>query len=544
VLAPEEAYQLLTSRRPPVGTGEQEQARLLAEDLGRHALALDVTASALQNSVAAKPFAGFRAKLAKPDKDALKLAEALSDALPNGHEKSIAQTMLRSIQSLGPEGMDFLRLASVLAVAPIPASLVTAVFKNADKLNDEDAELRASLALKQVTAASLAERAGEKQDSPVVHTLVSRTVRFQDKSKPGRTEALREAAVKALWAAIAKVAEDPRIRGESELFATHARQLVTNTATLNEANLLGWLGIYDNVRGSYTSARALRQRDLEFRIQAQGEEHPDTLTARSNLALTLKAQGDLAGARQHEEQVLAARRQMQGEEHPHTLTARLNLAETLWAQGDLASARQHQEQVLAARRRLLGEEHPDTLTARSNLAVTLHTQGDLAGARLLREQVLVAWRRLLGEEHPHTLTARSNLAATLYAQGDLAGAQQQQEETLAVRRRVLGPEHPDTLLSMSHVAATLIAQKELASARKLLQETLAMQRRTLGSSHRDTTRSARNLAQTLLNLGESAAAREILDGDLRWLLDRDPTTLGAEQRNDREWVAGVVKESG
>ena len=64
----------------------------------------------------------------------------LADALPNGHETSIAKTMLRSIRSLGAEGQDFLRLASVLAVAPIPASLVTAVFEKADGLEQSEAE--------------------------------------------------------------------------------------------------------------------------------------------------------------------------------------------------------------------------------------------------------------------------------------------------------------------------------------------------------------------------------------------------------------------
>ena len=72
---------------------------------------------------------------------------------------------------MGAEGQDFVRLASVLAVAPIPASLVTAVFQDADKLSREDAEERASLGFKQVTSASLAEIAGEKQDARAVHTV-------------------------------------------------------------------------------------------------------------------------------------------------------------------------------------------------------------------------------------------------------------------------------------------------------------------------------------------------------------------------------------
>jgi Tetratricopeptide repeat/TIR domain len=671
VLTPDEAHQLLTSRRKPANKDEEAQARGPANDLGYHALALDVTASALVSYGGHEPYRQFREELSNQDDDALELSTELADALPNGHEKSIAQTMLRSIRGLGAEGQDFLRLASVLAVAPIPASLVAAVFKKADGLERGMAEQRQRKAFHDVTTASLAETAGENQNARSVHTLVSRAVRFQEKASPERTRALRVATVEALRAEIARVAKDPRIRGgESELDAVHARQLVARAANVNEANLLGWLARYDYERGAYASARTLRSRELEFHRDAQGEEHPDTLTARHNLADTLRAQGDLAGARQHEEQVLEASRRLLGEEHPDTLTARNNLAQTLQAQGDLAGARQHEEQVLEALRRLLGEEHPDTLTARLNLAATLYAQGDLAGARQQQEQVLAARRRLLGEEHPDTLTARLNLAGTLYAQGDLAGARQHEEqaleasrrllgeehpdtltarnnlagtlyaqgdlagarqheeqvlearrrrlgeehpdtltarnnlaltmhdqgdltgarkleeEGLAIRRRVLGPEHPDTLTSMLSVAHTLQAQGDLAGARqhqeqvlearrRLLgeehpdtltarnnlahtlqaqgdlagarqyeEQVLEASRRLLGEQHPDTSRAAWNLFRTLEDLDEREAARAVLKRNLLWLLDRDPVTLGADQRKIREWVAQVVGKSG
>ena len=111
---------------------------------------------------------------------------------------------------------------------------------------------------------------------------------------------------------------------------------------------------------------------------------------------------DCASARKLQEEVLESHRHLLGEEHPDTLMAMSNVAVTLRAQGDLAGARKLNEQVLSIRRRLLGEEHPDTLTAMAGLAATLYKQGDLAGARELQEQVLEARRRLLGEEHPDT----------------------------------------------------------------------------------------------------------------------------------------------
>jgi hypothetical protein len=57
-----------------------------------------------------------------------------------------------------------------------------------------------------------------------------------------------------------------------------------------------------------------------------------------------------------------------------------------------------------------------------------------------------------------------------------------------------------------------------------------------------TTISAWNLFRTLHDLGEREAARAVLERDLRWLLDRDPATLGADQRKIREYVAQVVKD--
>jgi tetratricopeptide (TPR) repeat protein len=561
VLERDEAYQLLTSRRVPLDGDEEEQARLLTEDLGYHALALDVTGSALFSSVAAKPFGDFRAKLARPDKDALELAERLAEALPNGHEKSIAQTMLRSLSRLGEEGQDFTRLASVLAVAPIPASLVTAVFEEADKLSWEEAEEHASLAFKQVTSASLAEIAGETQDARSVHTLVSRTVRFQEKGSPERTEVLRAAAIVALQAAIPAAAGDWRLQRQVELQVAHAWQVVSNPATADEVALVSCVAGYEFVRGAYASARALYERELDFCRRVQGAEHPHTLSSMDNLAATLRALADFEEARRLLEEALYICRRVQGPEHPNTLSLMINLATTLRKLGDLAGARKLQEETIAVLLRVRGpvlrdmvaamsglaeeetiavllrvrepEQLRDMVAAMSGLAETLFAQGDLAGARKLQEEKLDILGGIFGREHPDTLYSMSNLALTLFKQDDLAGARTLQEEILDIGRKLLGPEHPETLTWMNNLAATLFAQDDLAGARRLLEETLAIRRRVQGPEHPDTSSAAWNLFRALHDLGELEAELAVLKSDLLWLLDRDPATLGADQRTVR-----------
>ncbi|GAA0429160.1 hypothetical protein Acor_39930 [Acrocarpospora corrugata] len=69
------------------------------------------------------------------------------------------------------------------------------------------------------------------------------------------------------------------------------------------------------------------------------------------------------------------RRQRSGEEHPDTLASRSNLASVLGDLGRLAEAETETRAVLEVRRRVLGEEHPDTLASRSNLASVLRALG-------------------------------------------------------------------------------------------------------------------------------------------------------------------------
>lgn len=94
------------------------------------------------------------------------------------------------------------------------------------------------------------------------------------------------------------------------------------------------------------------------------------------------------------------------------------------------------------------------------------------------------------------------------------------------------------------LAETLCDQGDLAEARKLQEEALDILRRVLGPEHPYTTTSAWNLFLTLQNLDELAAAAAVLERDLLWLLDRDPATLGSDQRTISQFVAQANRENG
>jgi tetratricopeptide (TPR) repeat protein len=410
VLEPNEAYELLCRYRNPIGPEEERAARGIAHDLGYHPLALAVCSRALEAQAGLQSFGDFRTALGKQIRDELELAGEFAGILPSGHEPSVAATLLRSVRSLGDEGLDFLRIASLLAAAPIPPSLVASVFSMVDGLNEVDARHRAALGFSQANKASLSERSDETDENArTVHALVSRAIRFSERNTD-RRDTLSTGIIEALNTILPAVA-DIRTHQSLSLEVLHARELSNrNIDNVGSATLAWWVARHDHDRGAYTSARELREKVLEFSRRVLGQEHPDTLRSMGMLANTLMAQGDLNGAQELYEKVLEFSRRILGEEHPDTLGSMGNLASTLRAQGDLNGARELYEKVLEISRRILGEEHPDTLTSMNNLAESLMAQGDLKRARELHEKVLEISRRILEEEHPDTLRSMNNLA--------------------------------------------------------------------------------------------------------------------------------------
>ena len=152
-------------------------------------------------------------------------------------------------------------------------------------------------------------------------------------------------------------------------------------------------------------------------IQALVGDMPDdhesvaALDLQEGAALYLQYQGNIDAAITIFEQLLIDRERILGPEHPDTLTARANLATAYQQAGRTSDAITFFEQLLVDSERVLGSEHPQTLTARANLATAYQQAGRTSDAITLLEQVLADRVRVLGSEHPHTLTARANLAA-------------------------------------------------------------------------------------------------------------------------------------
>ena len=127
-----------------------------------------------------------------------------------------------------------------------------------------------------------------------------------------------------------------------------------------------------------------------------------------------KSPRSLAPGRPGQDGELARRRRDLGADHPDTLAAASNLAVSLRAAGEYQAARELGEDTLA-RRRVLGEDHPDTLSSASGLAISLRAVSEHQAARELDEDTLARRRRVLGEVQSGQLLEEQIREADNYA---------------------------------------------------------------------------------------------------------------------------------
>ena len=179
VLHPADAFSLLTQGKP-LRPPERAEAEALAEELGFHPLACDVAGLQGRKHQLRRLPAAARRNVGRFDE----LAAHLADQLPGGHARQITATLATSMQQLGAEAWQLLRVAGVLAQAPIPRALLVAAFAQLASGGEEAAELALNQALQDphcdgLFAYDLA------SEAITVHVLVSAAATV---TRPGRRE--------------------------------------------------------------------------------------------------------------------------------------------------------------------------------------------------------------------------------------------------------------------------------------------------------------------------------------------------------------------
>jgi hypothetical protein len=423
------------------GDPDPQAARELADELGGLPLALEQAAAYMQAAGVspAAYLAWFRQRR----------GEMLGRGEPAGYGKTVATTWALAFQRLeqsAPSAAGLLRMLAFCAPEAIPVRILMQPRPGlAQQLGPQVAPLLLPL-LDDPLAVNDAVAAlrrysligpPDMDGSVSVHRLVQAVTIEQ--MPADLAWAWRQAAATVIEAAIPG---DPNLPETWPIYAAllpHARAALAEDShgMARIARYLGW-------SGSCAAAEDLQRRVLDARERVLGPEHPDTLTARHELAYRTREAADLAAARDLLAELLPVSERVLGPEHSRTLAIRGNLGRWTGQAGDAIGARDLFAALLPVRERVLGPEHPHTLITRHCLARWTGEAGDPAGARDLFAALQPVRERVLGTDHPDTLSDRGNLARWIGEAGDAAGARDLFAALLPVCERVLGPDHPDT----------------------------------------------------------------------------------------------------
>jgi hypothetical protein len=546
------AYLAAHGRHEPV-----QQVAALAEDLGRLPLALSQAAAYLID--ADLDCATYRQRL---NDRATALTDLLPDAsgLPDDQATTVAAAWSLSVDRadrLNPRGLarPMLALTAMLDPNGIPATVLTneaaltyltgartasrrapgdgptgpaVTPRDAATTRDAVTPQDAVGALRALHLLSLIDHTPATARRAVrVHQLVQRSARDVPAEQYDR---LARTAADALCAAWPEAERDTAyaqtLRANADSLTEHA------VAALTQADihpLLSRAGRSLGESGQVTAAVAFFQRLADEAVRRLGADHPDTLTARHNLAHWQAEQGNLAGAMAILGRLLADRLRVLGPDHPDTLTTRHELATRQGQTGDVANATSALTQLLTDRLRVLGPDHPDTLTTRHDIIWWRWEAGDVAAAAPALAELLTDRLRVQGPDHPDTLTTRHNLGAAWADIGDAPRAFSAYTELLADRLRIQGPDHPDTLGVRHNLAACQGQSGDPAGAATAYAELLTDRLRVQGPDHPDTLTTRAALARCQGESGQAGRARatltELLPDRQRVLGPDHPDTL-------------------
>ena len=191
-------------------------------------------------------------------------------------------------------------------------------------------------------------------------------------------------------------------------------------------------------------------------------------------------------------QIITEREQTLGEDHPDTLLARVQLAMFL------RNVRSEDAEavflgVIADMRRLLGADHPKTLDTMANLAGLYWTkQGRFEEAETLYAEALAGLRRVLGPQHPDTVAAMRHMAS-MYRQSDrYAESEALYLEALANQRRI-DINSRMMRIPLSQLANLYERQGLYDKAEPVLRELLMLSERNLPSDHKEISKTRKRL---------------------------------------------------
>ncbi|MFF0547264.1 tetratricopeptide repeat protein [Nocardia thailandica] len=523
VLAPDDAETLLVGLATALGPRDLDGVTELCAALGYLPLAIE-QAGAYLGQDRFTTIRGYLKKLTDQPGPTMDRAAVGTD--PQRTIARIWRVTLDRIADIDPTAVELLQTLAWYAPDQIPITLC-------HNINNDDSSVETD------AAAALAVLAAYNMITPhpdseslSIHRLVQTVARTPDPTDPHRSpEAIEHAHHQAIETLHTSLPDrrNPATWPAWRALLPHIDALTSHTTvTTSLVAIRNHTGLFLNDQGLHVNALSHLQTAATDSERVLGENHPDTLITRNNLATAYRSAGRFTEAIPLYEHTLTDSERVLGENHPSILTTRSNLAYAYESAGRVREAILLYERTLTDSERVLGEDHPSILTTRNNLAAAYRSAGRVREAIPLYERTLTDSERVLGEDHPSTLTTRNNLAAAYESAGRFTEAIPLYEHTLTDSERVLGEDHPDTLTTRNNLAGAYESAGRVREAILLYERTLTDSERVLGEDHPSTLITRNNLAGAYRSAGAVGKAinlyEKILAGRGRSLGLEHPST--------------------
>ncbi|MBN2704098.1 MAG: tetratricopeptide repeat protein [Pontiellaceae bacterium] len=527
VYAPPEAMDYLRKQLPAVTDLDREK---LADDLGRHPLALSLAAAYIQNR---------NISINEYCRRWQQTNENLITFHPEEHDypHSLAASFQLTFHSPSlPESARslLLVLCCMESGLPLPIDLIRDALvtnNNAELAEAFESDIATLDKLSLVehqdgNAISLESTTGERQYA--LHRLV-RTVAWTLADETQRNWALT-AAQTLLEAALPDPDYDEARWAAWQPLSAHLSALYARLETMPSAQseslarILSHHGYWHNLRADHRAAEPLMRRALAILESSLGENHPNVAASLNNLAQLLKATNRLAEAEPLMRRALAIDEAVLGLDHPEVAIDLNNLATLLQDTNRLADAEPLIRRALDIAEGSLGENHPNVATCLNTLARLLQDTNRLADAEPLMRRALAIMEGSLGENHPNVATCLNNIAQLLQDTNRLADAEPLMRRALAINEASFGLNHPEVAISLNNLAQLLQATNRLAEAEPLMRRALAIAEAALGPDHPTVAVRLNNLARLLQDTNRLAEAEPLMLRQLEIVLKFTATT--------------------
>ncbi len=212
----------------------------------------------------------------------------------------------------------------------------------------------------------------------------------------------------------------------------------------------------------------------QFEFAAERGDAADASRAHASLAKL-----DPPHAAAHYAKAVAAEEAASGRNSPKMAVLLSNLALALRAQGDVASAEPKLRRALELETRAFGPANLQTAVSENNLASVLMALGKLEEAESLQRQAIAVFERKLPNSS-ELAAAYANLAGLLAARNDDAGAEAQYRSAIAADEAT----GKSTLEEAADLASLgrLLRTRDPASAQTLLRQALSIYEARLGAA--------------------------------------------------------------